>query len=145
MTITLNVAPEQSQVIGPTPFGQRIIAPVISGTFSGERLKGKVLPGGKDWVLNGADGVMRIDVRLTLETDDECLIYLTYQGRLLTSKENLIAIAKGQALDPSAYSLATIAKFECGDERYKWLNTIIAVGTGEQSGFNPVYTLYEIG
>ncbi len=43
------------------------------------------------------------------------------------------------------HSLVTVAKFECGDERYTWLNDVIAVGMGEQEGFNPTYTIFEIG
>ena len=49
-----------------------------------------------------------------------------------------------QKLDPDSYSLATVARFESGDVRYSWLNTVVAVGTGEQTGFNPKYTIYEI-
>ena len=54
-------------------------------------------------------------------------------------------LAAGKTLAPEDYSLVTVAKFECGDEKYRWLNDVIAVATGEQSGFNPVYTIYEIG
>ena len=54
-------------------------------------------------------------------------------------------LAEGKTLEPGSYSLVAVAKFECGDERYAWLNDVIAVGTGTQSGFNPVYTIYEIG
>jgi len=54
-------------------------------------------------------------------------------------------LAQGETLAPGSYSLVTVAKFECGDERYAWLNDVIAVGIGEQSGFNPIYTIYKIG
>ena len=43
--------------IGDTPHGQRLIVPVNGGTFEGPRLKGKVLPGGGDWLLVRPDGV----------------------------------------------------------------------------------------
>jgi hypothetical protein len=131
--------------IGRTPEGQRIIAPVTGGTFQGERLYGKVLPGGADWVRFRTDGTMKIDVRLTLQTDDGALIYLSYQGRFLATAGAMGQLAQGKTLAAGSYSLVMVAKFECGDERYVWLNDVIAVGIGEQAGFNPVYTIYEIG
>ena len=115
------------------------------GAFEGERLSGKVLPGGADWVRFRADGTMMIDVRLTLQTNDGALIYLSYEGRFIGAADAMAQPAQGETLQPGSYSLVTVAKFECGDERYAWLNDVIAVGAGEQSGFNPVYTIYEIG
>ncbi|MDJ0920080.1 MAG: DUF3237 domain-containing protein [Henriciella sp.] len=145
LTLRLNVGADKSAQIGVTPTGRRSIVPVHGGTFEGERLSGEVLPGGADWVLFRADGVMQIDVRLTLKTGDGAMIYLTYQGRFVGDARALADLAQGKVLAPERYSLATVAKFETGDERYFWLNNVIAVGTGEQSGFNPIYTIYEIG
>ena len=143
MTLTVDFAGMVS--IGQTPAGLRRIAPVTGGTFTGERLNGKVLTGGNDWVISREDGVMVIDVRLTLQTDDGALIYLTYQGRLLAGAEAMARFRKGALLEAQEYSLAIVAKFECGDGRYAWLNNVIAVGTGEQTVTGPVYTVFEIG
>ena len=68
MTLRLSTAPTQD--IGAGPHGTRITFPVIGGTFEGERLRGKVLSGGDDWVIQRADGVYELDLRVTLETDD---------------------------------------------------------------------------
>lgn len=145
ITLRLDVDSANSAQIGKTPEGQRTIAPVVGGTFNGERLNGKVLPGGADWVRFRADGTMMIDVRLTLKADDGAMIYLSYQGRFIGAVDAMTKLARDQTLEPGSYSLVTVAKFECGDERYTWLNDLIAIGAGEQSGFNPVYTIYEIG
>ena len=144
LTLRLEVDSQGAAQIGKTPEGRRTIAPVSGGTFEGERLRGTVLPGGSDWVRFRADGAMMIDVRLTLQTLDAAKIYLSYQGRFLGAATAMADLAKGRTLDPGSYSLVTVARFECGDERYSWLNDVIAVGKGEQSGFNPVYTIYEI-
>jgi Protein of unknown function (DUF3237) len=143
-TLTLAVDFPSMQVIGKTPTGLRRIAPVTGGSFAGARLSGTVLPGA-DWVINRPDGVMVIDVRLSLRTDDGALIYLTYQGRFLAAPEAMARFAKGALLDAAEYSLAIVARFECGDERYQWLNNVIAVGTGEQTATGPVYSIFEIG
>ncbi len=144
VTLILNVDFRAMMVIGNTPAGLRRIAPVTGGTFSSERLNGTVLPGA-DWVINRPDGVMVIDVRLVLSTYDDALIYLTYQGRFLAEAEPMGRFVKGALLDRGEYSLALTAKFECGDERYSWLNNVIAVGTGAQTATGPVYTIFEIG
>lgn len=130
--------------IGATPAGLRRIAPVTGGTFEGERVRGTVM-GGADWVINRPDGVMAIDVRLTLTTDDSAAIYLSYQGRFLATAEAMTRFSRGGQLTPDEYSVAITAKFECGHERYRWLNNVIAVGTGEQKSDGAIYTLFEIG
>ncbi len=144
MTLTLTVDFRGMTMIGATPAGLRRIAPVTGGTFAGERLSGAVI-GGADWVINRPDSVMVIDVRLTLKTDDGAMIYLTYQGRFLAAPEVMARFAKGAVLDPAEYSLAVVARFESGDERYRWLNDAVVVGTGEQTATGPIYTLYSIG
>jgi hypothetical protein len=144
LTLTLTVDFRGMTTIGETPAGLRRIAPVTGGTFTGDRLSGTVI-GGADWVINRADGVMVIDVRLTLKTDDGALVYLTYQGRFLAEPEVMARFAKGAVLDPSEYSLAVVARFESGDARYRWLNDAIVVGTGEQTASGPVYSLFTVG
>lgn len=144
-TLTLTVDFAAIQSIGATPAGLRRIAPVTGGTFVGERLSGTVLPGGQDWVINRADGAMVIDVRLTLQADDGALIYLTYQGRLLAAAEAMARFAKGELLDPADYSLAIVARFECGAAEHAWLNNAIVVGTGQQTRTGPIYTLFTVG
>ncbi len=145
ITLHLDVDAVDAAQIGRTPEGHRTIATIKGGRFEGERLSGKVLPGGADWVRLRADGTMMIDVRLILHTNDDALIYLTYQGRFSGAAGAMSQLAQGKMLEPGSYSLVTVAKFECGNERYTWLNDVIAVGIGQQSGFNPVYTIYEIG
>lgn len=144
ITLTLMVDFRGMTSIGETPAGLRRIAPVTGGNFTGDRLSGTVI-GGADWVINRPDGVMVIDVRLTLKTDDGALVYLTYQGRFLAEPEVMARFARGAVLDPSEYSLAIVARLESGDARYRWLNDAVVVGTGEQTASGPVYSLFTVG
>lgn len=141
-TLTLDVDFRGIQRIGATPVGQRGVATVTGGRAEGERLSGTVL-GGADWFANRSDGVMAIDVRLTIDAGDKALIYLTYQGRFLAAPEVMARFQKGEMLDPSEYSLAIAARFECGHDRYRWLNDVIAVGVGEQTRTGPIYRIYQ--
>ena len=144
ITMTLDVDFAGMQSIGATPGGLRRIAPVTGGHFAGPELSGTVL-GGSDWVINRDDGVMVIDVRLTLKTDNGALIYLAYQGRFLAEPAVSARFARGKKLAANEYSLAIRAQFECGDPSLAWLNNVIAVGTGEQLPTGVTYTLFAVG
>src|SRR3712207_2327783 len=78
MTLRLSVA--GMQPAGATPNGNRRVGLVAGGTFEGERLRGKVLPGGADWIIARPDGSTTLDVRIVLETDDGAAIGMTYRG-----------------------------------------------------------------
>lgn len=121
----------EMQFVGDTPAGKRIIGPVTGGTFEGPRLRGKILPGGADWVMVRKDGVRELDVRFTLQTDDEALIFCEYPGYLhgppAVMRE---AFTKGTA-DPNDYYIRGMMRYETGAEQYDWLNRIIAVGVGQ--------------
>ena len=56
MTVRIIAAPPQK--IGAIPHGSRAIVPVIGGDFEGPRLRGKVVPGGGDWLLLRSDEVL---------------------------------------------------------------------------------------
>ena len=60
--------------LGETPYGRRRIARITGGTFAGPKLQGRVLEGGGDWLLLRRDGVLQLDVRVALETDDNAVI-----------------------------------------------------------------------
>ena len=42
--------------VGPGPYGTRIFVEVMGGSVEGNRLKAKIMTGGGDWLLAGADG-----------------------------------------------------------------------------------------
>ena len=78
--LTLRLTTAATQAVGAVPHGTRFVFPITGGTFEGERLRGKVLPGGGDWAILRADGVLELDLRITLETDDGALIHMTFDG-----------------------------------------------------------------
>ena len=145
MTLQLDVDSARSLPIGMTTIGRRTIAPIKGGHFKGKKLSGKVLPGGADWVIFRNDGVMKIDVRLCLETDRGALIYLSYEGQFVADAGALKALASGAELAPESYDLSVVARLETGDESLRWLEDAIVVGRGKQSGFNPTYDFFVIG
>jgi hypothetical protein len=142
--MTLQVTVAGPQKIGPVPHGTRVTAPITEGQFEGPRLRGRVLPGGADWTLLRGDGVLELDLRLTLQTDDGALIHMTSFGFRHGPPEVIAALGRGEKVDPSTYYFRTIPHFETGDPRYAFLNRLLAVSTGDRRAEGPIYTIEEI-
>jgi hypothetical protein len=140
--LTAELAP--AQALGQTPQGNRKIVPVLGGEIDGPRIKGKILPGGGDWALTRADGVLVLDVRLTIETDDGALIHCAYTGQRHGSAAVMERLAKSEPVDPSEMYFRIAPRFETADPRYEWLNRLLAVGIGERLQHGPRYHLHEV-
>jgi hypothetical protein len=126
MILRLTTAPTQE--IGATPCGSLSVFPVIGGSFEGDRLRGKVLPGGGDWVIANADGTFEVDLRITLQTDDDALIHMTFSG----------------VRDDKNHYFRTLPLFETGSQKYAFLNRLLAVGSGEIGKDGPIHVIEEI-
>ena len=133
--------PPQDLTIGP--FGSRLIFPVTGGSFEGPRLKGTILPGGGDWLLMGDDGIGRLDVRATLETDDGALIYLQYFGIGRSDPARSAATPGAPEEYGDRYYMIT-PRFETGDERYAWLNGFVCVAEGKRKPEGVDYRVYAV-
>jgi hypothetical protein len=144
LLMTLEVAVAPPQKIGAAPHGTRATAPITSGRFEGPRLRGRVLPGGGDWTLLRSDGVLELDLRVTLETDDGALIHYASFGLRHGPPEVIAALARGEAVDPSSYYFRTTPRFETGHPKYAFLNGVLAVATGDRKPGGPIYTIDEI-
>jgi hypothetical protein len=127
---TLQVETGTRTVVENGPQGTRTIVQVNGGRFEGPRLKASVQTPAGDWITNRADGSYRLDVRLTLKTDDGALILVTYNG-------------VGQTT-PAGASLRMAPLFETGDPRYVWLTRLQAIGVGERVGTAVKYDIYAL-
>jgi hypothetical protein len=142
MTVRITAAPPQK--LGAVPHGIRSIVPVTGGDFEGPRLRGAVLPGGGDWLLVRSDGVLELDLRITLETDDHALIYMTFQGLRHGPPDAVTALGRGEVVDPASYYFRTLPRFETSTETYAFLNRMITVGVGQARPDGAVHEIYEI-
>src|SRR3546814_5099536 len=73
---------EPQQMVGRAHFGRRMIAALNGGEVEGERLHGRVMPSGGDWATIDDRDTLRLDARITLETHEGALIYVSYRGVL---------------------------------------------------------------
>ena len=130
--------------LGETPYGERRIARFAGGNFDGPKLRGIVLPGGAGWILLRRDGVLDIDVRIVLETDDQQMIYMQWRG-LRHGPEDVIArLNHNETVDPSSYYFRTTPYFETSSERYSWLNRICSIATGSRVGDRRGFDVYQV-
>jgi hypothetical protein len=129
MTLRLTTAPVQK--VGDGPHGTRVTFPITGGSFEGDRLRGKVLPGGDDWGVIRSDGVIELDLRVTLQTDDGALVHMTFEG------------LRDDAAPGGPY-FRTLPRFETAAPKYAFLNRLLAVGVGEIRADGPVHLIEEI-
>jgi hypothetical protein len=133
------------QSIGDTPFGHRITYIVGEGRFEGERLNGRILPGGGDWLVRGADGLARLDVLKTFETDDQALIHVSYTGIYKFCDAITARLASGGDCEFGDTLFLTQVQFETGDPRYAWLNETLAIGEGRETRNGVEYRIFAVG
>jgi hypothetical protein len=133
--------------VGDGPSGRRTLFGAAGGSFRGERLHGEVLPGGGDWAVFRPDGVMVLDVRLTLRTHDGALVLMTYGGRWAVpaeARDDIADRATRHRVDPDRYYFRTTPVFETGAPEYRWLNDVVAVGSGYLVEGGVAYRVSEI-
>lgn len=142
--MTLHADMKGSVPVGKGPHGNRIIADVSGGYFEGEKLKGEVLASGADWVTIDSEGVGHLDVRLTLQTDDDANIYLQYYGVLVFNEKVNNSLSGVETADFGDTHFFTQPRFETGDERYRWLNRTVAVAEGRALHDAVEYRMFEV-
>lgn len=129
---TMKATMGESFVVPDGPQGTRVVAEVDAIDVVGERLNAKMVgTSAADWLTIGPDGSYgTLDVRLTLKTDDDVIIYCEYKGRI----------------DLAAGRIVSTPLFQCGDEKYSWINTSQFIGDGTMDNETRVltYELYEV-
>ena len=130
--------------LGAGPRGVRRIIPILSGTFEGSGMKGRVLPGGADWQIVRANGVADLDTRYTLETDSGQLIYVQNSGIRHAPPEITKRLLAGLPVDPAQVYFRTTPIFETSAPELEWLTRSIFVGTGERAPTEVVIRFWRV-
>lgn len=105
------------------------IAPITGGTFSGPDVRGTVRPGGADRITQVA-GHSSLDVRITLDTDDGEVIYMTYTGIVRRSDQGVY------------WRVRPI--FATASEKYDWLNHTVFIGKSKTVPGKVAYDIFRI-
>jgi len=120
----------EALTLGPAPYGERRIIPILGGRVEGARLSGQILAGGADWQIVRGDGVTGIEARYTIETEAGARILVTSEGLRHGPPEVMARLARGEAVDQSLYYFRTLMRFETGHPDVLWLNRILALARG---------------
>lgn len=120
--------------LGPRPGGERRLARVAGGSFSGPRFSGRVLPGTTDWQWLHEDGTLEIDARYLLQTEQGALIEVENRGLRHGPPEVLAALAAGQPVDASRYFYATQLRFHSSAPACRALTLCLAVARARRLG-----------
>lgn len=131
------------EAIGMVPEGMQMNFYIRGGRFEGPGIRGKVRPVGGDWFVIRNDGVGQLDVRITLETDDDALIYVHFPGLINFPKEARQSMSEGKG-PLGQFRIFSHPTFRTSSEKYARLNTIFAIGVGSTGQDKVTYSFYEI-
>lgn len=130
--------------VGPVPEGIRMIFPISGGEVTGPKVRGRVVPGGGDWLTTRRDGVAILDVRLTIETDDGALVYMFYGGVSDLGPDGYDKVSRGEL--PPRLKLRTAPRFLTAHPAYEWLNRVqgLAIGESVTADLRVGYDVYAV-
>ena len=142
----MNVAADVGELMtmGGGPFGERRMVGITGGSFEGPQLKGTIVPGGADWQIVRADGVLDIDARYALRTGTGALIRVVSQGYRHGPPEVLAALGRGEDVPAQKYFFRTVMRFETGAPDLQWLNHTIAVATAQRKARQVLLSVHRL-
>src|SRR5215212_4671774 len=106
--------------VGVVAGGTRRVIPILSGTFTGTNLKGRILPGGAVHQLLQPDGFTQLEARYVLQTDQGELLYVTNRVMRHGPAEVLQRLNAGDRVDPNLFYFQTAATIETASQRLQW-------------------------
>lgn len=133
--------------VGATPLGMRMVFTVTGGEVEGERIRGKVVGAGADWLMIGADGWGHLDVRAQVQTPDGAVLYVRYEGLIEMNdkvQQALTAPDSGSTEYADQY-FRTTPRLESGDAGYAGVNHSLFVAEGRlRPGPAVEYRVYRV-
>ena len=132
-------------VVDQTPDGVRRYIPIIGGTVAGPAIDGKVLAAGGDSQIIRSDGVIVLEARYMIQTDDDVMIAVTNRGFRHAPPAVMARLMRGEHVGRDEYYFRTVAQFEAPvGSRYEQLNQFIFVGTAEREADAAIVHFYRV-
>jgi Protein of unknown function (DUF3237) len=131
------------QDVGVISAGRRRIVPLTGGSFRGPELNGTLVPGASaDWQIILSDGTTLGDVRYTLKTEGDDLLYVQSRGVRHGSPDVLARLGRGEDVDASEYTFRTSTTIETSAVDLDWLNKGIFVSVAGRQPRGVIYEVY---
>ena len=140
----LEIALDPITEMGAGRAGKRRIIPIVGGTVSGDRIRGRVLNVGADWQTIFSNKLAELDTRYVIETHDGAIIEVVNYGYRHGPDQIIEAIARGEEVAPDSYYMRTHARLETGDSRYEWVNKTLFIGVGARKKQAVLLQLYAV-
>lgn len=130
--------------VGEGPHGRRRVIPILGGTFTGERVSGRILGGANDYQIIRRDGVLELQARYIIETTDGALIYVENNGMRDGPADLLAAQTRGELVDPTKIYFRAVPRFETAAPQYQWLTRRMFVSSGFRFPDRVVIQFFEL-
>lgn len=130
--------------LGGGPYGERRFVPITGGRVEGPAMHGVVVPGGADWQVARADGVLDIDAHYSLRLDDDARVEVVSSGMRHGPGDVLARLGRGDDVDPAEYFFRTFVRFQTGAPRLLDLNRTLAVAVGARRPSTVELTVHRV-
>jgi hypothetical protein len=132
------------EIIGSTPSGFRMNSFITGGDVDGPLLRGTVRAQGcVDCAIVRSDDIADVDVRLTIETYDRALLFVTYSGFAFLGNGGAARIRRGEKPAPIV-PLRIAARMSTSSVAYDWANRALFIGVGFTTFGEPTRIDYDI-
>ncbi len=131
-------------VVFDTMAGQRGFFRVAGSRIEGERLSGKVIDDGGDWIVFRPDGIVETDSRMMIEAADGTLVYWRSRGIVRARPEQLADFKAGRPIDLSGAYCRSAPYFDTPVGPHDWLTKALFVATGSFGERGSVLEIHEI-
>jgi hypothetical protein len=130
LELRVNVGPALELGVGLS--GIRRTVPITGGTFSGQLISGRVLPGGADWQFIETDGLIHVKAQYVIETNEGVRVEVHNRGLRHGPPEVLARMAAGESVPSQDYYFRTNPRFYPPDGQHDWLKRSVFVGNCER-------------
>lgn len=132
------------ELIKNAPFGMRCHGYISGGEVWGPKFNGKLRPVGGDWSVVSPNGVVNLDVRATLESNDGAIVYMRYGGRMDLGSPQGYEDYKAEKFPPKSY-INIMPILETDHPDYEWMNRVSCFGIGRVDfTADPVIVQYDV-
>jgi Protein of unknown function (DUF3237) len=142
---TADVAVGAALVIEGVPNGVRRYIPITGGSVAGPLLNGKVLAAGGDSQIVRADGVIELEARYLIQSDDNVLLSILNRGLRHGPAPIMSLLSRGENVPPDSYYFRAAPQLEAPrGSRYEDFNKSLFVATGERKSNSVVMHFYRV-
>ena len=120
------------RVVGATAGSERRVVSITGGTFEGPRLRAVVVPGGADWQIDDGEGVLAIEARYLIETDDGVSISIVNRGLRRAPPSVMARLAAREPVSSDEYYFRATPTFDAPAGAYGWMRESLFIATGRR-------------